>query len=111
MKNEDTDPLPVTKKFGEHFHSGGGALTLDPMHVANADTESGTHPKTHESGWTITGQVHEDYYTWVNDFKATHPELGRVEGDFEGEVKASSEEAFRHFWTHHEPTAWDYGDI
>ena len=101
----------VIKKFGQDFASDGGALTLDPSQVTDTNTESGTHTRTHDSGWTITGELHEDYYVWVNDFTATHPELGRVEGDFEDEVKATSEEAFDHFWKHHQPSAWDYQDV
>lgn len=102
---------PVIKKFGVNFHSEGGALTLDVDQVTDTNAESGTHTKTHPSGWTITGEIHEDYYTWVNEFKATHPKYGTVEGDFESEVKADSEEAFAHFYANHPPGAWDYGDI
>lgn len=93
---------PVTKAFGVHFHSSGGALTLNPDYA-----NCGENP----SGWTITGEVHCDCFEWVNEFKATHPKLGRIEGNFESTVTASSEKAFNHFWKHHEPTAWDYGDI
>jgi hypothetical protein len=103
--------LPVIKRFGVDFHSGGGALTLNSEEVSEADVECGTHSRTHASGWTITGDVRNDYYVWVNDFKAEHPTLGRVEGDFEVEVRATSEEAFKHFWENHEPAAWDYHDI
>lgn len=102
---------PVIKRFGKDFDSPGGALTLDPTQVTDTDAESGTHTKTHHSGWTITGEIHEDYYVWVNEFTATHPELGTVEGNFEEEVRATSNEAFAHFWKHHQPEAWDYGEI
>lgn len=84
---------------------------MSASEVTDSGAEDGTHTKTHADGWTITGEIHEDYYVWVNDFRATHPELGTVEGNFEHEVKASSEEAFAHFWKHHEPVAWDYHDI
>ena len=110
--SEQGTELPVIKRFGQDFKSEGGALTLDNSAVTDNDmASSGTHSRTHDSGWTITGELHEDYYVWVNDFTATHPELGRVEGNFEGEVMATSEEAFAHFWKNHEPTAWDYMDI
>lgn len=66
---------------------------------------------THESGWTITGKIHEDYYAWVNDFEAIHPVFGKVWGDFENEVFADSEAGFNHFYENHPPTEWDYGDI
>lgn len=102
----------VTKKFGVDFISDGGALTLRTGDVSG-ELIYGTnvHTKTHESGWTIQGEIQEDYYEWVNDFKATHPHYGKVVGNFERKVWASSEEAFTHFWDNHEPEAWDYQDI
>lgn len=90
----------VTKTYGKDFHSEGGALTLKPSDLV-----------THPDGWTITGEVHEDYYEWVNEFEATHPVYGRVWGDFEAQVFADSQEAFDHFYISHQPEAWDYGDI
>lgn len=101
----------ITKKFGTDFHSSGGALTLSPTAVTDSGASGGTHTRTHDSGWTITGEIHEDYYEWVNDFEATHPTFGKVWGNFEGEVHADSEEGFAHFWKNHEPEAWDYMDI
>lgn len=101
----------VVKKFGIDFFSSGGALTLSASEVRAGHEKSGTHTRTHDSGWTITGEVHEDYYVWVNDFTATHPIYGSVSGDFEQEVEADSEEGFAHFWANHEPNAWDYWDI
>lgn len=95
----------------KHFHSVRGALTLSPSAVTDSGAESGTHTRTNASGWTITGEIHEDYYVWVNDFRATHPKYGRVWGNFESEVHADSEEGFAHFWKHHTPEDWDYGDI
>ncbi len=101
----------ITKKFGVDFHSSGGALTLPQSAVTENDDQGGTHTRTHDSGWTITGEVHEDYYVWVNEFKATHLKYGEIAGNFEDEVTAESEEAFAHFWQNHEPEAWDYMDI
>ncbi len=101
----------IEKKFGVDFHSDGGALTLSVSDVANSDEQGGTHTKTHTDGWTITGEVHEDYYTWVNDFEATHPVYGQVKGNFEASVFADTEEGFQHFMEHHAPNVWDYMDI
>lgn len=101
----------ITRRFGKDFTSEGGALTLPPEAVTDKGAESGTHTLTHPDGWAITGKIHEDYFVWVNDFQATHPELGRVWGDFESEVYATSKKAFDDFWKHHQPYAWDYGDI
>ena len=66
---------------------------------------------THESGWTIEGKVHDDYYRWVNMFKATHPEYGTVSGDFETQVFATRKEGFDHFIKNHPYECWDYMDI
>lgn len=101
----------IEKRFGVDFFSSGGALTLGVNEVSELDVESGYHVRKHESNWTIEGYVMEDYFVWVNEFKAQHPSLGKVWGDFEGSVFASSERAFKHFMKHHHPSAWDYGDI
>ena len=98
--NKPNTPKMITKKFGIDFHSEGGALTLSPSDIGRND-----------SGWTIIGVIHEDYYEWVNDFQATHPKFGKVWGNFEKEVYAESEEGFAHFWENHEPQQWDYQDI
>ena len=101
----------ITKRFGVDFVSADGALTLDVSEVYDAGSEDGLHSKTHDSGWTITGEIREDHFRWVSDFKASHPEFGTVAGNFEGEVTADSEEGFAHFWANHQPLAWDYGDL
>lgn len=67
--------------------------------------------RTHVDGWTITGIIFNDWYSWVNNFSATHPEYGAVHGNFETEVHADSEAGFQHFYTHHTPTSWDYSEI
>ena len=87
----------TAKELGHGYYT---AYTLDP-------TELGLQP----SGWTITGEVHEDYYEWVNAFEATHPVFGRVWGDYEDVVNADSEEGFNNFYRNHPPTEWDYADI
>jgi hypothetical protein len=63
--------------------------------------------------WTVTGEVHEDYLEWINEFEATHPKYGWVRGDFEKTVYASSQEAYIEFTSHEEyhPHHWDYRDI
>lgn len=101
----------ITKKYGTDFTSEGGALTLPSWAVNDSRATEGVHERTHETGWTIRGEIHEDYYTWVNYFEATHPKFGKVAGDFEAEVTADSQEGFDDFWKNHEPEAWDYGDI
>jgi len=89
-------------KLAEEFGYGGGhmALTLSPSVLGE-----------NASGWTISGQVHEDYFEWINEFEAVHPDFGRVWGDFESEVYADSEEGLQHFLDNHSPEEWDYWDI
>lgn len=82
------------------FDVGSMAHTLSPCQLGE-----------HSSGWIILGDIHEDWYEWVNEFTASHPVFGRVWGDFEHEVHADSEEAFEHFIANHEPNVWDYADI
>lgn len=88
------------KTSGKELGFCDSAVTLCPEYLG-----------TNDSGWVITGEVMEDYYEWVNDFEATHPDFGRVWGDFEDIVYADSEEGFKHFFEHHPPSEWDYQDI
>lgn len=99
----------ITKHYTQDFPS--QARTLRVSSVSDDNVMGGTHTKTHPSGWTITGEVREDYYTWVNDFTATHPIHGAVSGDFEKTVTATSEAALADFLAHHAPEEWDYYDI
>jgi hypothetical protein len=103
----------IIKKFKVDFYSKDGALTLNPLEVSEkGHTKNGDiQQKTHPDGWTIKGEVHEDFYEWVNDFEATHPTYGKVWGNFESEVYADSEEGYNHFYENHTPEAWDYEDI
>ena len=93
--------MTYIKSFQEDKTFGSWANTLDPDNI-------GFHEN---SGWTIEGVVHEDWYEWVNFFTATHAVYGKIEGDFEDIVTAESHEAFEHFYKHHPPTEWDYYDI
>jgi len=93
------------------FHSPRGALTLGEWEVSETGSVVGPAERTHPDGWTIKGEVKEDYYSWVNEFEASHPQYGRVWGDFEVEVHADSEEGFADFYAKHPPEAWDYADI
>lgn len=79
---------------------GSQARTLCPSQVGE-----------NESGWVIKGEIHEDYYEWVNEFEAIHPVYGVVKGDFEHEVSADSKEGYEHFIKNHPYEEWDYWDI
>lgn len=80
--------------------TGHQAHTLSPVDIGEND-----------SGWVISGEIHEDYYQWVNDFEAVHPVYGKVWGNFELEVYADTEEGYNHFIENHPPEEWDYWDI
>lgn len=63
-------------------------------------------------GWIITGEIHEDYYEWVNSFEAYKIGTNEfVRGDFENIVEASSKEAYDEFVEKFPPVDWDYWDI
>jgi len=87
-----------TKNTG-HGRGSSEARTLCPSFIGN-----------NKSGWNIKGEVHEDYYEWVNYFVANHPIYGVIKGDFEGFILASSQ-ALKHFLEHHHFEVWDYYDI
>lgn len=88
------------------------ARTLPVSYVTNIKNPQTTkYCRTHDSGWTIFGKVNEDYYSWVNEFIATHEEYGVVSGDFESQVYADSEEGYKHFVENHPVEEWDYDDI
>lgn len=63
------------------------------------------------SGWYVEGEVIEDYYEWVNDFRAIHKDYGIVIGNFEKIVCATSKTAFDKFLKDHPYSHWDYYDI
>jgi hypothetical protein len=87
----------VTKEFNIEGHD---ARTLDPSFIGK-----------NESGWTISGEIHEDYYEWINEFEANHELYGKVWGDFEKTVYADSEEGYLDFCKNHPVSEWDYWDI
>lgn len=76
------------------------AFTLKPEYIGKND-----------SGWTIIGNVHEDYLEWINEFVAFHPEYHIVAGNFEKIILYTSEEGLTHFMENHPPQEWDYHDI
>lgn len=102
------------------FDSKSSAITLSTTEVTDENIEDRNYyktfrnrkfTKTHSDGWTITAEIHCDYYSWINEFEATHPIYGFVKGDFEVLIEASSREAFEHFYKNHQPNFWDYYDI
>lgn len=78
------------------------ARTLEPRIGFNENT-----------GWTVIGKVHEDYYKWINDFEAYKGKGKRyyVKGDFEDTIKTSSLKALDDFLSHYAVNEWDYYDI
>ena len=98
--------------FEVQFKEDGLAHTLDAEDVCeNHGSQTGYQTRTHASGWTISGAVKEDYYYWVNDFEAHHPDFGRVWGDFEEKVFADTESGYEAFCAAHSVHHWDYQDI
>lgn len=78
------------------------------------------YTKTHDSGWTISGKISNDWYSWVEEFRATHEKFGTVVGfNYTGidamiydiSVYATSEEGLRDFIKTHTPRIFDLWDI
>ena len=67
--------------------------------------------RTHESGWTIEGEVKEDGLLWVEEFTATHSLYGKVWGDYDEKLHADSKVGLKHFIKNHSPTLFDFYDI
>ena len=105
--------MTVIKEYGKDFHSEGGSLNLYAAEVSPYDVDfpDVEYPKIHDDGWKITAKVHEDYYEWIENFKAEHPIYGKVWGNFQDKVFADSEEGYQHFYKNHTPFAWDHDDI
>ena len=98
--------------YSVQFKDDSMAHTLNAEEVCeNHGGKTGDSQRLHADGWLIAGHVKEDYYYWVNDFKASHPTFGRVWGNFEVEVFADSKEAYDAFVASHGPQTWDYWDI
>ena len=103
MKLKETNPSEI-KKFSDgsvivtYEDRGSLARTLDPDCL-------GKH-----NGWNVEGSVQEDYYKWVNDFKATKGNWV-VKGNFESEVTATNMEALEDFLKYNPVEEWDYLDI
>ena len=65
-------------------------------------------------GWTINGEISEDYFEWCENFIAVHPVYGTVRGFREGnEVTGESDEAIDAFLAVFTPYigTFDYQDI
>lgn len=86
--------------IAEVQHQYGNAVTLEPSELGDNDT-----------GWTITGEVMEDYFEWVNAFTAVHLQHGIVFGDHEQTLYATSHAALAQFKEDHPANVWDYADI
>lgn len=99
-------------KFIVKFDYPYDARTLYQSYVTDDENKYyGYHTKNHESGWTISGEIHYDWAIWVNEFSAEHPVLGRVYGDFEKEVIADFEEGYNDFINKFPIDIWDYQEI
>lgn len=65
-----------------------------------------------KDSWTIKGEIHYDYYEWINEFVAYNSKTNEiVAGNFEEEVMASSEEALESFLKVFPYKEWNYSDI
>lgn len=106
----------ITKKF-EIDKYNGDCFTLKATYIMGEDFDNlllelgKIYCKTHNNGWTICGEIHDDHLQWIDEFEAHHPILGKVWGSFEEEeVYADSEEGYEHFYKNFPPNKWNYVD-
>lgn len=67
--------------------------------------------RIHSNGWTITGNMSNDYYSWVEKFEAIHPTFGKIVGVVDDKIYATSEEGYEDFIKNHPITGMDLDDI
>jgi hypothetical protein len=58
-----------------------------------------TFTKTHENGWTITARLYavRDRFFVIHEFNASHAVHGRVHGDLQASVHATTEQGYQSF--------------
>ena len=100
-----------------YFRRRDGVYVFDYEHLAYADnwcyparTLDPDYLGRHSDGWHIVGNVEEDYFRWINNFKATNGKHF-VCGNFEKLIYADSPETLVRFLSKYPYTEWDYGDI
>lgn len=96
-------------------------IILDPrcvlMHVPKGDwicndnIDNDIFELAHASGWTIRAKIHNDWYSWIQNFEAQHPIFGDLKGDFNDKVECTDKNAFFHFIKYHTPIIFDMYDI
>jgi hypothetical protein len=69
-----------------------------------------SYSKTHTDGWTIEGQIHNDWYSWVVDFEAVHPVHGTIQR-VGNTIVGPSKEVVDKFLADHRLEEFDYWDI
>ena len=72
------------------------------------------YSRTHKNGWTISGQIVEDWVSWVPFITASHKNYGIIYGDFSEEiivVSDNSDKALFHFLDNNMPLVWTSWDI
>lgn len=92
------------------------AIVSDTVKLeTDPDYERGhLYVKTHDNGWTVSAEIQADYYTWISNLTAEHPEYGTVQMNGADQIfTASSMQAYDQFdsafgkWFQQ----WDYQDI
>jgi len=72
------------------------------------------YSRTHKNGWTISGQIVEDWVSWVPFITASHKIYGIIYGDFSEEIIVVSDNPDKglfHFLDNNIPLVWTSWDI
>jgi hypothetical protein len=105
----------LTKEYmnyvGEHL-----SITFNPWDISNKKKLEyyKQYSRTHKNGWTISGQIEEDWVSWVSFITAFHKSYGIIYGHFSEEIIVVSDnpdEALFHFLDNNTPLVWNSWDI
>ncbi len=106
----------ITKEHVDYIVSQNLDISFNPWDISNKKKLEyyKQYSRTHKNGWTISGQIVEDWVSWVPFITAFHKIYGIIYGDFSEEIIVVSDnpdEALFHFLDNNIPLVWTSWDI
>lgn len=106
----------LTKEHVEYIVSQHLDISFNPWDISNKKKLEyyKQYSRTHKNGWTISGQIVEDYVSWVPFITAFHKNYGIIYGDFSEEIIVVSnnpDKTLFNFLDNNMPLVWTSWDI
>jgi hypothetical protein len=106
----------LTKEHVDYIVSQNLDISFNPWDISNKKKLEyyKQYSRTHKNGWTISGQIVEDWVSWVPFITAFHKIYGIIYGDFSEEIIVVSDnpdKALFHFLDNNIPLVWTSWDI